>query len=98
MAEKVDKIYSMLADMKVEYSMIEKSDLERVKAEITKHDDELIECDPTKEMGCMQFTNYGTMRDSNRFYTVSLHWTLPRFQVYPKWVHRKIIKGCWAMT
>lgn len=91
--EKVDKIYSMLADMKTEYSLIGKSDLERVKAEIAIHDDELIECDPTKMKGCMQFTNYGTMRDSNRFYTVSLHWKLPRFQVYPKWVHRKIIKG-----
>ena len=68
-------------------------DLERVKAEIALHDDELIECDPTKMKGCMQFTNYGTERDSNRFYTVSLHWVLPRFQVYPKWVHRKIIKG-----
>lgn len=41
----------------------------------------------------MEFTNYGTMRDSTRFYMVSLHWELPRFQVYPKWVHRKIIKG-----
>ena len=41
----------------------------------------------------MEFTIYGTERDSTRFYTVSLHWTLPRFQVYPKWVHRKIIKG-----
>ncbi|MBR4006376.1 hypothetical protein [Fibrobacter sp.] len=91
--EKVDKIHSMLADMKAEYSLIGKSDLERVKAEIAIHDDELIECDPTKARGCMQFTNYGTMRDSNRFYTVSLHWELPRFQVYPKWVHRKIIKG-----
>ncbi len=91
--EKVDKIHSMLADMKAEYSLIGKSDLERVKAEIAMHDDELIECDPTKEKGCMEFTNYGTMRDSNRFYTVSLHWELPRFQVYPKWVHRKIIKG-----
>ena len=91
--EKVDKIYSMLADMKVEYSLIGKSDLERVKAEIAIHDDELIECDPTKARGCMQFTNYGTMRDSTRFYTVSLHWRLPRFQVYPKWVYRKIIKG-----
>ena len=68
-------------------------DLERIKAEIAIHDDELIECDPTKEKGCLQFTNYGTERDSNRFYTVSLHWELPRFQVYPKWVHRKIIKG-----
>ena len=67
-------------------------DLERVKAEIALHD-ELIECDPTKMKGCMQFTNYGMERDSNRFYTVSLHWVLPRFQVYPKWVHRKIIKG-----
>ncbi len=93
MAEKVDKIHSMLADMKTEYSLIGKSDLERVKAEIAMHDDELIECDPTKMKGCMQFTNYGTILDSNRFYTVSLHWTLPRFQVYPKWVHRKIIKG-----
>ena len=91
--DKVDKIHSMLADMKAEYSLIGKSDLERVKAEIAIHDDELIECDPTKARGCMQFTNYGTMRDSNRFYTVSLHWELPRFQVYPKWVHRKIIKG-----
>lgn len=91
--DKVDKIHSMLADMKAEYSLIGKSDLERVKAEIAMHDDELIECDPTKARGCMQFTNYGTMRDSNRFYTVSLHWELPRFQVYPKWVHRKIIKG-----
>ena len=91
--EKVDKIHSMLADMKAEYSLIGKSDLERVKAEIAIHDDELIECDPTKARGCMQFTNYGTMRDSNRFYTVSLHWKLPRFQVYPKWVHRKIIRG-----
>ena len=93
MAEKVDKIHSMLADMKTEYSLIGKSDLERVKAEIAMHDDELIECDPTKMKGCMQFTNYGTILDSNRFYTVSLHWKLPRFQVYPKWVHRKIIKG-----
>ncbi len=92
-AEKVDKIYSMLADMKAEYSLIGKSDLERVKAEIAMHDDELIECDPTKSKGCMEFTNYGTERDSTRFYTVSLHWELPRFQVYPKWVHRKIIKG-----
>ncbi|MBR2898090.1 MAG: hypothetical protein IKC23_00465 [Fibrobacter sp.] len=91
--EKVDKIHSMLADMKAEYSLIGKSDLERVKAEIAMHDDELIECDPTKEKGCMEFSNYGTERDSTRFYTVSLHWTLPRFQVYPKWVHRKIIKG-----
>ena len=91
--EKVDKVYSMLADMKVEYSLIGKSDLERVKAEIAMHDDELIECDPTKSKGCMEFTNYGTMRDSTRFYMVSLHWELPRFQVYPKWVHRKIIKG-----
>lgn len=91
--EKVDKIHSMLADMKAEYSLIGKSDLERVKAEIAIHDDELIECDPTKARGCMQFTNYGTMRDSTRFYKVSLHWKLPRFQVYPKWVHRKIIKG-----
>ena len=91
--EKVDKIHSMLADMKTEYSLIGKSDLERVKAEIAMHDDELIECDPTKSKGCMQFSNYGTERDSTRFYTVSLYWTLPRFQVYPKWVHRKIIKG-----
>ena len=90
--EKVDKIHSMLADMKAEYSLIGKSDLERVKAEIAMHDDELIECDPTKEKGCMEFTNYA-MRDSTRFYMVSLHWELPRFQVYPKWVHRKIIKG-----
>ena len=90
--EKVDKVYSMLADMKVEYSLIGKSDLERVKAKIAMHDDELIECDPTKEKGCMEFTNYA-MRDSTRFYMVSLHWHLPRFQVYPKWVHRKIIKG-----
>lgn len=93
MEEKLDKIYSMLADMKAEYSLIGKSDLERVKAEIAMHDDELIECDPTKSKGCMEFTNYGTERDSNRFYMVSLHWELPRFQVYPKWVHRKIIKG-----
>ena len=92
MEEKVDKIHSMLADMKAEYSLIGKSDLERVKAEIAMHDDELIECDPTKEKGCMEFTNYA-MRDSTRFYMVSLHWELPRFQVYPKWVHRKIIKG-----
>ena len=91
--EKVDKIHSVLADMKTEYSLIGKSDLERVKAEIAIHDDELIECDPTKEKGCMEFANYGTMRDSTRFYTVSLHWRLPRFQVYPKWVYRKIIKG-----
>lgn len=91
--EKVDKIHSMLADMKAEYSLIGKSDLERVKAEIAMHDDELIECDPTKEKGCMEFSNYGTMSDSNRFYRVSLHWELPRFQVYPKWVYRKIIKG-----
>ena len=91
--EKVDKVYSMLDDMKFEYSLIGKSDLERVKAEIAMHDDELIECDPTKEKDCMEFSNYGTERDSNRFYTVSLHWKLPRFQVYPKWVHRKIIKG-----
>ena len=91
--EKVDKVYSMLTDMKTEYSLIGKSDLERVKAEIAMHDDELIECDPTKMKGCMQFTNYGTILDSNRFYTVSLHWKLPRFQVYPKWVHQKIIKG-----
>ena len=93
MAEKMDKIYSMLDDMKAEYSLIGKSDLERVKAEIAMHDDELIECDPTKSKGCMEFTNYGTERDSTRFYMVSLHWELPRFQVYPKWVHRKIIKG-----
>ncbi len=93
MEKKVDKIHSMLADMKAEYSLIGKSDLERVKAEIAMHDDELIECDPTKSKGCMEFTIYGTERDSNRFYTVSLHWVLPRFQVYPKWVHRKIIKG-----
>jgi hypothetical protein len=92
-AEKVDKIYSMFAAMKMEYSLIGKSDLERVKAEIAIYDDELIECDPTKEKGCMQFSNYGTERDSTRFYTVSLYWTLPRFQVYPKWVYRKIIKG-----
>lgn len=91
--EKVDKVYSMLAAMKMEYSLIGKSDLERVKAEIAIYDDELIECDPTKEKGCMQFTNYGTERDSSRFYTVSLHWELPRFQVYPKRVHWKIIKG-----
>ena len=91
--KKLDKIHSMLADMKTEYSLIGKSDLERVKAEIAMHDDELIECDPTKEKGCMEFTIYGTERDSTRFYTVSLHWTLPRFQVYPKRVHRKIIKG-----
>ena len=91
--EKVDKVYSMLTDMKTEYSLIGKSDLERVKAEIAIHDDELIECDPTKEKGCMEFSNYGTMSDSNRFYRVSLHWELPRFQVYPKWVYRKIIKG-----
>lgn len=91
--KKLDKIHSMLADMKTEYSLIGKSDLERVKAEIAIHDDELIECDPTKEKGCMEFTIYGTERDSTRFYTVSLHWTLPRFQVYPKRVHRKIIKG-----
>ena len=84
--EKVDKVYSMLADMKMEYSLIGKSDLERVKAEIAIHDDELIECDPTKEKGCMEFSNYGTERDSSRFYMVSLHWELPRFQVYPKWV------------
>ena len=93
MAEKVDKIYSMLTDMKMEYSLIGKSDLERVKAEIAMHDDELIECDPTKEKSCMEFSNYGTESDSNRFYTVSLHWKLPRFQVYPKRVHWKIIKG-----
>lgn len=93
MEEKVDKIHSMLANMKAEYSLIGKSDLERVKAEIAMHDDELIECDPTKSKGCMEFTNYGTERDSTRFYMVSLHWELPRFQVYPKWVHRKIIKG-----
>ena len=91
--DKVDKVYSMLADMKAEYSLIGKSDLERVQAEIAMHDDELIECDPTKEKGCMEFSNYGTERDSSRFYMVSLHWHLPRFQVYPKWVHRKIIKG-----
>ena len=91
--KKLDKVYSMLADMKAEYSLIGKSDLERVKAEIAMHDDELIECDPTKSKGCMEFTNYGTERDSTRFYMVSLHWELPRFQVYPKWVHRKIIKG-----
>ena len=91
--KKLDKIHSMLADMKTEYSLIGKSDLERVKAEIAMHDDELIECDPTKEKGCMEFTIYGTERDSTRFYTVSLHWELPRFQVYPKRVHRKIIKG-----
>ena len=91
--EKVDKVYSMLADMKAEYSLIGKDDLERVKAEIAIHDDELIECDLTKEKGCMQFSNYGTRSDSNRFYTVSLHWKLPRFQVYPKGVYRKIIKG-----
>jgi len=84
---------SMLADLKAEYSLIGKSDLERVKAEIAIHDDELIECDPTKRKDCMEFTNYGTMRDSTRFYTVSLYWRLPRFQVYPKRVHRKIIKG-----
>ena len=93
MEKKVDKVYSMLADMKAEYSLIGKSDLERVKAKIAMHDDELIECDPTKKKDCMEFTNYGTMRDSTRFYMVSLHWELPRFQVYPKWVHRKIIKG-----
>ena len=93
MAEKLDKIHSMLADMKMEYSLIGKSDLERVKAEIAMHDDELIECDPTKEKGCMEFTIYGTRSDSNRFYMVSLHWELPRFQVYPKRIHRKIIKG-----
>ena len=93
MAEKLDKIYSMLEGMKSEYSLIGKDDLERVKAEIAIYDDELIECDPTKVKGCMQFTNYGTKRDSSRFYTVSLHWVLPRFQVYPKRVHRKIIKG-----
>lgn len=91
--KKLDKIHSMLADMKTEYSLIEKSDLERVKAEIAMHDDELIECAPTKEKGCMEFTIYGTERDSTRFYTVSLHWKLPRFQVYPKRVHWKIIKG-----
>lgn len=91
--EKVDKVYSMLDDMKFEYSLIGKSDLERVKAEIAMHDDELIECDPTKEKGCMEFSNYGTERDSNRFYTVSLHWSLPRIQVYPKRVYWKIIKG-----
>ena len=49
--KKVDKVYSMLADMKAEYSLIGKDDLERVKAEIAIHDDELIECDPTKEKG-----------------------------------------------
>lgn len=91
--EKVDKVYSMLDDMKFEYSLIGKSDLERVKAEIAMHDDELIECDPTKEKGCMEFSNYGTERDSTRFYTVSLHWKLPRIQVYPKRVYWKIIKG-----
>lgn len=91
--EKVDKVYSMLDDMKFEYSLIGKDDLERVKAEIAMHDDELIECDPTKEKDCMEISDYGTMRDSTRFYTVSLYWSLPRFQVYPKWVHRKIIKG-----
>ena len=91
--KKLDKIHSMLADMKAEYSLIGKDDLERVKAKIAMHDDELIECDPTKEKGCMEFTIYGTERDSTRFYTVSLHWKLPRFQVYPKRVHRKIIKG-----
>lgn len=91
--EKVDKVYSMLADMKTEYSLIGKSDLERVKAKIAMHDDELIECDPTKEKGCMEFSNYGTERDSTRFYTVSLHWKLPRIQVYPKRVYWKIIKG-----
>ena len=91
--KKLDKVHSMLADMKAEYSLIGKSDLERVKAEIAMHDDELIECDPTKEKGCMQFSNYGTERDSTRFYMVSLHWELPRFQVYPKRVHWKIIKG-----
>lgn len=84
---------SMLADMKTEYSLIGKDDLERVKAEIAMHDDELIECDPTKEKDCMEFSNYGTMRDSTRFYTVSLHWHLPRIQVYPKRVYWKIIKG-----
>ena len=57
MEEKVNKVYSMLADMKAEYSLIGKDDLERVKAEIAIHDDELIECDPTKEKGCMQFSN-----------------------------------------
>ena len=41
----------------------------------------------------MEFSNYGTERDSNRFYTVSLHWKLPRIQVYPKRVYWKIIKG-----
>ncbi len=91
--KKLDKVYSMLDDMKFEYSLIGKSDLERVKAEIAMHDDELIECDPTKEKGCMEFSNYGTERDSNRFYTVSLHWKLPRIQVYPKRVYWKIIKG-----
>ena len=74
-------------------AMQAQDDLERVKAEIAIHDDELIECDPTKEKGCMEFTNYGTERDSSRFYTVSLHWKLPRFQVYPKRIHWKIIKG-----
>ena len=91
--EKVDKVYSMLGDIKMEYSLIGKDDLERVKAEIARHDDELIECDPIKEKDCMEFSNYGTERDSSRFYTVSLHWNLPRFQVYPKQVHWKIIKG-----
>ena len=62
-------------------------------AEIAIYDDELIECDPTKESSCMQFVDYGTKRDSTRFYTVSLHWVLPSFQVYPKQVHWKIIKG-----
>ncbi len=93
MEKKVDKIYSMLAGMKAEYSLIGRDDLERVKAQIAIHDDELIECDPTKTKGCMQFSNYGTKRDSTRFYTVSLSWVLPRFQVYPKQVHRKIIQG-----
>lgn len=76
-----------------ETAVIGKDDLERVKAEIAMHDDELIECDPTKWKDCMEFSDYGTEHDSTRFYTVSLYWTLPRFQVYPKWVHRKIIKG-----
>ena len=93
MAKKVDKIYSMLYGIKAEYSLIGKDDLERVKAEIAIYDDELIECDPKEEKGCLQFTNIGAVRDSNRFYTVALSWVLPRFQVYPKGVHRKIIKG-----
>ncbi len=38
----------MLAGMKAEYSLIGRDDLERVKAQIAIHDDELIECDPTK--------------------------------------------------